>query len=118
MFQGNRGESNQNQAVALGKREHFKTVNSITSSFLSQNKNMVFSTRSSELAERKLISNMSNKIKIFWKKYNNTYPFTFKESRLETTQDQECPLLLIERHQYNFKRVNPNQGLFETQPGG
>lgn len=113
-------ESNRDQqAVTLGKREHFKTVNSITSSFLSQNKKrMLFSTRNNELVERKLITNMSNKIAIFWKKYNNTYPFTFKESRLEITQDQECPLLLIERHQYNFKRVNPNQGLFENQPGG
>lgn len=76
---------------------------------------MLFSSRTNELAERKLIANMSNKIKIFWKKYNNTYPFTFKQSRLEKTKNLESPLLLIERHQYNFKRVNPNQNLFEGQ---
>lgn len=101
---------------SLGKRANFKSINLETSEYLSANqKHKIYSTRTSELAERKLISNMSNRIKIYWKGYNYTYPFTFKQCRLERTSDKTNPLLLIERHQYNFKKVNPNQNLIDKE---
>lgn len=104
----------QQTASPLGKRPSFKSMNMETSEYLAANrKQKIYSARTSELAERKLISNMSNRVKIFWKGYNYTYPFTFKQCRLERTKDKSNPLLLIERHQYNFKRVNPNQNLMD-----
>ena len=94
----------------LGKRENFKQINNVTSRFLSENKkHLIFSSRSVDLAERKVLANMSNKVRLFWKGFNKTYPFPFKQSRLETTQNPDCQLLLIEKLQYNFKKVNPNQ---------
>lgn len=65
------------------------------------------------MAEKKLISNISNKIKTFWKKFNNTYPFCFKLNRLEKTDNDEIPLILIEKQQYNFKKINPNNSIME-----
>ena len=96
----------------LSKRESFKEQNNVTSRFLNANKkHLLFSSKSVDLAERKVLANMSNKVRLFWKGFNKTYPFPFKQSRLETTKNPDCQLLLIEKLQYNFKKVNPNQSM-------
>jgi len=66
-------------------------------------------TSASDFTEKKLLMSMSSKVSVFWKKENNTYPFTFKQKKLLKNNDKNFPILMIERQQFNFKRVNPNQ---------
>lgn len=109
-----RNDIYRNENYSDKSKHDFKKINLDTSTYLTRNsKKTLFSYKTNELAEKKLISNICNKIKIFWKKFNNTYPFCFKLNRLEKTDNDEIPLILIEKQQYNFKKINPNNSILE-----
>lgn len=64
--------------------------------------------KNSRVSEVFQLENMSKKIGAFWMKVNNSYPFAFKQSKLKKTDRNDIPFIVIEKFQYNFKRVNPN----------
>jgi hypothetical protein len=66
-----------------------------------------------DLTERKVLSNMSNKIRQYWKGFNNTYPFAFKQNKLIKNDVNDSQEFVVEKVQYNFKKVNPN--LYERE---
>lgn len=59
--------------------------------------------------ERKVLNSMVNKIKVFWNGLNNTYPFTFKQKRLMRALGKDVSWMVLEKQQFDYKRVNPNQ---------
>lgn len=102
-------ETSRTEEYRNDSNEKFKSRNLETSIFLKKNlRKNLFSYKTYEISEKKIILNVSNKIKNFWKKFNNSYPFAFKLNRLEKTNNSEIPLLLIEKYQYNSKQTNSN----------
>jgi hypothetical protein len=79
--------------------------------FLLENRKKGVFSSSSDFTEKKLLMSMSTKVNVFWKKENNTYPFTFKQKKIMKNNNGDFPILMVERQQFNFKRVNPNQFL-------
>lgn len=94
----------------LEKRGDIERGNGITEFLLENRRKGVFGG-TSDFAEKKLLMSMSSKVNVFWKRENNTYPFTFKQKKLVKNSSEDLPILMIERQQFNFKRVNPNQHL-------
>ena len=58
--------------------------------------------------EKKVMSTQSSRIKDFWKRKTNTYPFTFKQTKVLKEKDEEGVAVILEKHRYDFKRVTPN----------
>ena len=58
--------------------------------------------------EKKVMSTQSSRIKDFWNKKTNTYPFTFKQTKVLKDKDEEGVAVILEKHRYDFKRVTPN----------
>jgi hypothetical protein len=73
----------------------------------------MFSYQRNPCSENIQIDNMSKKLNAFWKKQNYTYPFTFKQTQLMSTNNSDYPFITVEKFQYNFKRVNPNQVVYK-----
>lgn len=69
-----------------------------------------------EFTERKILANMSNRVRLFWKGFNNNYPFVFKQINYEFNPKGNGEVTVFEKFQYNFKRVNPNQTLKKSAP--
>ena len=61
-----------------------------------------------EFYEKKIIGTQSSRIKQFWIKKTNTYPFTFKQTKVFKRKNQDGLTVILERHRYDFKRVTPN----------
>jgi hypothetical protein len=61
-----------------------------------------------EFYEKRIMGTQSSRIKDFWKKRTNTYPFTFKQSKVFKRKNPEGITVILERHRYDFKRVTPN----------
>lgn len=99
----------------LKKRNHYNFQNNEISNFLIKNKNKGLFTSNTGYTEKKLLSSMCLKVRAFWNKENNTYPFSFKQKKLLINKEGKLPILLIERQQFNFKRVNPNQFLLKNK---
>lgn len=59
--------------------------------------------------ERKIMNTIVSKISIFWKKSNKIYPFTFKQKRLIKNDHMDIKEYILEKQQFDFKLVNPNQ---------
>lgn len=91
----------------LKKRNNFIEENKDLSTFLTKENN--FKEKKNE--NYSLPCSMTKRIKEFWDKKNNTYPFTFKHLRLQKLQKNDKSLLLLEKQRFDFKRVNPNQGM-------
>lgn len=91
----------------LKKRNHFIEENKDLSNFLMKENN--FKQKKNE--NYCLPFSMTKRVKDFWDKKNNTYPFIFKHLRLQKLQKNKKSLLLIEKQRFDFKRVNPNQGM-------
>lgn len=98
----------------LKKRAAMERGNGI-SEFLLENRRKGVFGGTSDFAEKKLLMSMSAKVNVFWKRENNTYPFTFKQKKLVKNSSEDLPILMIERQQFNFKRVNPNQHLHKKK---
>ena len=62
-----------------------------------------------EFYEKRVMGTQSSRIKDFWKGKTNTYPFTFKQTKVFKQKNQEGLTIILERHRYDFKRVTPNQ---------
>lgn len=65
--------------------------------------------------ERKVLNSMINKIKVFWDRVNNTYPFTFKHKKLLGSRNREFSGMVLEKQQFDYKRVNPNQNFKQAR---
>ena len=95
----------------LKKRNNYNVEKNEVSKYLLENKIKGLFSANSGYGEKKLLASMSLKVKAFWKKENNTYPFSFKQKKIVINDNESKPILLIERQQFNYKRVNPNQHL-------
>jgi hypothetical protein len=61
-----------------------------------------------EFYEKRVMGTQSARIRDFWKKKTNTYPFTFKQTKVFKRKNREGITVILERHRYDFKRVTPN----------
>ena len=61
-----------------------------------------------EFYEKRVMGTQSSRISQFWTGKPNTYPFTFKQTKMLEGSNEEGITMILERHRYDFKRVTPN----------
>ena len=57
---------------------------------------------------KKIMRIQSIRVKDFWENKTNTYPFIFKQTKVLKENNQDKVILVLEKHQYDYKRVTPN----------